>query len=291
MGDGLRQDPSHILIGATADRYRNFPVYAILLLLRWTGLAFCEVTTSLFRQPRLCRSVTRGMHLGLHLPNLGNCGYDFSSRDRLETITSDLDAIRKYGSLFDIRYAVFHPPEADKSPDVFPTYVRSLKRVGLPLVLENIQGYSVDSFGAFYNTLRHELGDDLTGICLDIPHAVLSDHDWTEFFHAFQSEIRVIHLTDCRGEADSHLPFGLGGDLDLEEILTFIQEEEYSGVLNFEMMPPGFNALDAYFGSIILARERLDPSNLVKSRKRIGHVLQFGRILNLLKRDVPAHAD
>jgi len=286
VGDNVQKDLSLILISATADRYHIFPVYAILLLLRWTGLAFCEVTTSLFRQPGLCRSVTRDMRLGLHLPNLGNYGYDFSSRNRLENIAADLDAIRKYGSWFDIQYAVFHPPEADKSPDAFQTYVRSLKSVDLPLVLENIQGDSVDSFGAFYTNLRYGLGDALRGICLDIPHAVLSGHDWTEFFHAFQSEIRVIHLTDCAAGADSHMPFGLGGDLDLDEILTFLLDEEYQGVLNFEMMPTGLNALDEYFGSILSAKERMDSSNLVKSRKRIRQVVRLGRILSLSKRDV-----
>jgi sugar phosphate isomerase/epimerase len=273
-----------MLIGFTVDQYRRLPIWIILRTLRWSGVSFSEVTSNVFLGYKKALRSARGMSLGLHLPNFGNCGYDFSSlgsKERIETVLSQIELI---GKRFDFRYAVFHPPEADSSGKSFDFYIENLLRVGIPLVLENVQGFTVERFVDFYRYANEKLQGRIQGVCLDIPHAYLTGEDWQGFYQTLSSEIKVVHLTDCRDDIDFHLPFGIGGDLCLEEILKTLQMEGFDGMLNFEMLPPSLGHLDAYFKTYLRAREFFDPKGLGRVRRRMKLISFVGRVVEAFLR-------
>lgn len=217
------------------------------------------------------------MRFGLHLPNFGNCGYDLSSMRCHEKITSVLCQIQRYRKALHFEYAVFHPPEDNSVPEPFDYYVQNLRYVDVPLVLENIKTYDTDRFQGFYRCLKGELGDRLQGICLDVPHAHLAGENWVDFFHALGSEVKVVHLSDCREGVDFHYPFGIGGDLHLEEILKRLKRLGFDGVLNFEMLPPSPRHLDAYFETYLRAREFFHPEGMGEVRRRMAFIGRLGR--------------
>jgi len=266
-------------IGLTADRYQNIPAHIILWILRYVGIRFSEVTVSIFQHPAKTAKNTRGMILGLHLPNMGNCGYDLSSLDQEETVASVLEDIEKNRTWFDFQYVVFHPPEARSDAAAFDFYVQNLRKVHYPLVLENTRGWTLHRFMNFHGRIRDILGIHLAGVCLDIPHAHLSGEDWTAFYQAFGDEVKVVHLSDCHTEEDSHLPFGCGGILDLLAILEALRSFGFNGTLNFEINPPSLRDLDAFFSNVLQSSILSQHDITQKGRRRMKHVARLGKII------------
>jgi len=200
-------------IGLTSDKYKNIPITTILYFFRWLGVQFSEVTVNIFNQPEKSLQSARGMKLGLHLPNFGNYGYDFSSmrcRRKIETILHQIHLNREK---FHFQYAVFHPPEEPSFYDLWDFYLTNLKQVG-------------------------------------IPHAFLSEGDWKRFYTVLKSDIRVIHLSDCTEKKDLHLPFGLEGTLPFEKILKTLGETGFNGILNFEIKPVSLSNMNTYFNTL-----------------------------------------
>ncbi len=271
-----------MVIGLTADTYRKIPVSTILLIMRWVGVQFSEVTQRVFDHPGRVLKNSRGMKLGLHLPNIGNFGYDLSSLERKAEIGRVLEKISRYKEQFDFQYAVFHPPEGDPLKQSFDFYIDNLRQIQIPLVLENPRGWSLDQFGRFFSDIHSRLEPRLHGICLDIPHAHLAGEDWVTFYQTFREEIRVIHLSDCKGDEDLHLPFGCGGDLNLQDILITLRNEKFDNILNFEIKPPSMSHLDHFLGTYMQAREFCDRGNHTKIRRRMKIVSRLGRVINLL---------
>jgi sugar phosphate isomerase/epimerase len=237
-----------MILGFTADRFRFLSCADVLGLYRWNGLKFAEVTTAVFRNPALAVRRACGMALGLHLPNAGNRGYDFSTTDRAESVQDDLVLIRRFAAALRFQYGVFHPPETGerKMTDFF---VRNLYDTGMPLVLENIRGMDPAAFQSFFFSMKRLLKNRLWGICLDIPHAHLTTRDWISYYGLLRPFIRVVHLSDCRNGEDRHLPFGQGmdGELPLRSILRFLRRERFNGFLNFEILPPSLRAVAPFF--------------------------------------------
>jgi len=227
-----------MVFGFTADSFRFLSVANVLRIFRWSGLRFAEVTTAVFCNPDKALRYTGSMKLGLHLPNAGNRGYDFSSQKHAAIIRDDLLRIGHHRCLFRFQYAVFHPPEMGTLDSTKEFFIQNLRQVGVPLVLENIRGYTPETLMDFYKWLKNDLGDRLWGICLDIPHAHLTDRRWKDYFYMLRAYVRVIHLSNCKDGDDKHLPFVVEGDLALEPILTLLKREKYDGFLNFEILPP-----------------------------------------------------
>ena len=263
-------------IGFTADRYQNIPVHIILWILRYVGVRFSEVTVSVFQHPSKTEKNARGMTLGLHLPNMGNCGYDLSSLDQEETVASVLEDIEKNRTRFKFQYVVFHPPEGRSDAAAFDFYVQNLRKVNCPLVLENTREWPLHRFRDFYGIIRELLGTRLIGMCLDIPHAYLSGEDWTAFYRAFGDEVKVVHLSDCHPEEDSHLPFGLGGILNLQKILQTLRSFGFDGTLNFEINPPSLTDLDAVFSNFLQGNAIFRHETTRKARHRMKRIAWLG---------------
>ena len=224
------------------------------------------------------------MVLGLHLPNHGSQGYDFSSPEARERVESDIRAIRVNSEGFDFRYAVCHPPEACTEEQGYAFYLHNLRRLDIPLVLENSRGISDGAFLDFFMRLREPLGERLTGICLDIPHAHLAGWDWQAFLHRFKHDVRVIHLSDCSAGEDSHLPFGFGGDLSLEDIIETLLAEAFDGVLNLEILPPSISDLGAALDTYDRVTGLLGIETRKKGYKRKRIVIILSRLLECIHR-------
>lgn len=84
--------------------------------------------------------------------------------------------------------------------------------VGVPLCLEN---QPVNDSKRRYTTTPDDLADvlatvDVTpeyfGVTLDVGHAKVNDHHWSEFVEQFGDRIRVCHLHANDGSADQHEP-------------------------------------------------------------------------------------
>lgn len=271
-------------IGLTADNYSHIPVSIILRMLRWMGVDFSEVTINIFSHPKRALRSSRGMKLGLHLPNIGNCGFDFSCVEQKDKVESALNTIKRYEELFDFQYTVFHIPEKDSNHDAFEFYLHNLRQIETPLVLENIIGWSPEQFFGFYRRLKVELGEQIIGMCLDVPHAYISRSDWKAFFLESNLEVKVIHLSDCNPEEDLHLPFGLCGSLDLDKILTTLYNLEFNGVINFEIKPTSLRNLNVFFNSYLQAKAIFQPEGIGKIQKRMQIISLIGRIIGLLFR-------
>lgn len=271
----------NMIIGLTADNYKNIPVSFILRMLRWSGVGFSEVTTNALSSPDRTLRSTRGMKLGLHLPNWGNCGFDFSSSGQKEKVESLLHKIDQYRKIFNFRYAVFHPPEENLIHRSYEFYIRNIRQIHIPLVLENIRSLSLKQFLEFYKRIKKELGNRQIGICLDIPHAILSGEDWKEYYHLLNSAVKVIHLSDC-DEEDRHLPFGMGGTLDLDNILATLDKFGFDGILNFEIKPPSIRHLDVVFENYLQARKYFRPDGIRKIQQRKKLINLMGQAIGVL---------
>ncbi|MBN2030567.1 sugar phosphate isomerase/epimerase [bacterium] len=268
-----------MVIGLTADSYRKIPVSTILSMIKWIGVQASEVTQHVFVHPERVLKNSRGMKLGLHLPNVGNDGYDLSSLMYKEEIEWSLGKVAQYGDRFQFQYAVFHPPERDTSQQSLDFYISNLHQIPIPLILENPRGWSRDRFSRFFRDIQDKLEDRLHGICLDIPHAHLAGEDWVAFYQIFREQIRVIHLSDCKEEEDLHLPFNCGGDLNLQDILTTLKKEGFDGILNLEIKPPSINHLDYFFETYMQTQEFCHPGNYKKMKRRMKIVNRLGRCL------------
>jgi sugar phosphate isomerase/epimerase len=246
-----------MIVGFTADRFRFLSCADVLGLYRWNGLRFAEVTTAVFQNPPQALRRAYGMALGLHLPNAGNRGYDFSSQNRAESIRNDLVLIRRFGAALRFRYGVFHPPETG-AKQITKFFIRNLVDTGLPLVLENIRGMDPEAFQSFFFRVKKILGNRLWGVCLDIPHAHLTNGDWKAYYRLLAPLVRVVHLSDCRDGQDKHLPFGPdpGGELRLPPILGFLKRAHFNGFLNFEILPPSLPEAVFLFHMMRLIQKR-----------------------------------
>lgn len=272
-------DHEDMNVGFTADQYRNLSIYTILRILHWTGVRFSEVTTNIFQYPSKALKITRSMTLGLHLPNMGNCGFDFSSLDKKEKVEHALNDIKRHGKTFDFQYIVCHPPESSLDSSSLTYYLENLKLIDAPLVLENIRSWSTERFIELYQRLKKTLGKKIAGLCLDIPHAYLADEDWAAFYRKYESEIKVVHLSDCKDNEDLHLPFGMGGELSLQQILESLRIFGFNGILNFEINPPSPAHLETVFSSYLKAREFAGQEGLIRMRYRMRLIALLGKAL------------
>jgi hypothetical protein len=231
-------------IGLTADGYGGFHIGKILKLFKTFGICFAETTIHAFKYPKIVSEIRRHMELGLHLPNIGNLGYDFSLSSYKGQIENDITLITQHRDKFNFVYAICHPPEKNNGKDSFNFYVDNLRQVGIPLMLENSLPCTYSRHQSVYKKLKTALGDSIEGVCLDIPHTLLSGEDWKENFLRWGPCVKVIHLSDCSPGQDKHLPFGSRNYLQLREIFDFLSQNRFQGILNFEIKPPTWGHVD-----------------------------------------------
>jgi sugar phosphate isomerase/epimerase len=242
----------------TVGPYKGIPLPVLFRAVRLIGVRRVEVTPQFLNFVPSSLRMVQGMSLGFHLPSAGLEGYDFSSRSRHSDIDDFIVQIHDLSKHISFQYAVCHPPEAPERDRSLDLYFQSLRKLNLPLVLENIQTCAGQDFLQFHSRCQQTLGDQLLGVCLDISHARLSGDEWQDMFRHFGSQIRVIHLSEIRGTEDRHAPFGAESTLPLQSILDYLLTWNYQGILNFEILPEGFRGIVQMFRNIRQAKKLFD---------------------------------
>jgi len=242
-------------VGMTVDPYKGIPLSVLFRFVRLAGVRHAEVTPKFLDSRSSTLRSAQGLSLGLHLPNAGIEGWDLSSLSHQHKIDAFIKDVRSISDQLQFQYAVCHPPESPENDRSESQYFESLRKLNLPLMLENIQTCSGRDFVQFHNRFQMALQDHTLGICLDIPHAVLSGDNWQDLFQRFKSRVRVIHLSDIQGREDLHAPFRKTGTLQLQSILEYLKQQAYQGVINFEILPDGLGGILQMFRNIRQAQK------------------------------------
>jgi sugar phosphate isomerase/epimerase len=79
-------------------------------------------------------------------------------------------------------------------------------------------------------------------------------------------KINFIHLSDCRKGFDAHLPFGLAGDLPIDDILEILREQNFQGIINLELLPRNLKDIKPLIDSYLKVVRNFDRMKYLKSK-------------------------
>ena len=229
---------------------------------------------------------SRNMKLGLHLPTLGSVGHDFSHpafRVKNERILASLEA---WTGRFAFEYGVIHPPEGNAGEISVEYFYENIRRIPLKILLENIPEWPLKKFIDFFHKTRRALPTCELHLCLDIPHACLSDKEWIPFFESYFHEIKLVHLSNYSGGEDWHYPFQVKGELELNPVLDALKSHNYRGLLNLELYPhePGhisgilqdYSQAAEFAGSVVDSRTRRRRAILSSAGAAVARLVKIG---------------
>jgi len=263
-----------VRVGLTIERYREIEPAVILGLVRLLGLEYVEITRSVFDDLERVVSKMDRMQCGFHLPIVCENGWDFATPSARAEIDRLIGLINRHKNSLRLRHAICHPPEPGEDGHLNPESVQylfsNLRRLELPVYIENIPRLSVEDYEAFYRRAREELGDRIAGMCFDGPHYLISGVDPLSALAAFDGEIGCIHLSDCTDSEDSHLPFGRGGAMPIERILEELKKRDFRGVINLEIRPEDFHDVFPTIESYLRVLRVFRPAKYVSARARVA---------------------
>jgi len=261
---------NNVLIGITVDRFRGIAPSVLLTIVKKMGLEFIEITKSVFDDLPSFVEQLGDVQTGLHLPNLHDAEFDFSFQEREPDVQKLIKLINQHHRELNIKYCLSHPPENRRSPlsedHLIEYLLDNLNKLEVPIVLENIQGWNTARFEYFYDRAKQVLGEKLIGQCFDAPHYFLQDQDPVEYLKQHNGKINFIHLSDCRNGFDAHLPFGLNGDLPVDEILAILKEQNFQGIINLELLPRNLGDIKKLINSYLKVVRNFDPMKYLKSK-------------------------
>ena len=270
-----------MLIGITIDKYKGINPSVLIRITRKIGLNFIEITKSVFDDLPQVLSELGNIKTGFHLPNFSDYGYDFSCMDHADKINRLTALINKHQHSLNIQYCLSHPPECPSSSsneDII--LIKNLKRIEVPLVLENIPSFSQEQFLNFYSQAKAELGTKLIGQCYDAPHYFVRGDDPVSILNSFDGTIKTVHLSDCKRDKDAHLPFGLNGELPIEDILNTLKNQNYNGVINLELLPRSIADLEAVVYSYLKVLKTFKKLKYFRTRlKLLIYIPIFRRVM------------
>jgi len=257
-------------IGITIDNFKGFSPSQLLSIISKLGVNFVELTESVFEDLENVKKAVSGMETGFHLPNLHDFGYDFSHQDKHEHIQNLISLINENYRDLHIQYCLSHPPE--ESNESQPTaeqvdyLLSNLNKLQVPIIIENTQFMSPEQFEKFYSQAQSVLGEKLVGKCFDAPHYLLSGNDPVEFLSQMDGDIFCLHLSDCKNNVDAHLPFGLGGQLPIDEILEKVKQQNFAGFINLELMPRKLSDIRPLIESYLMVMRTFDYPQYLRSK-------------------------
>ena len=187
---------------------------------------------------------SRGLDYSIHAPyaDMNPAADDPHIR---EAVLQRLETTMKWASQLEARAVVFHPGNSTAMERVDPgmawrlnleTVRRVLEiaeRLGVQALIENVPEpfpfvmKSADDFSRFFD----ELGAD-AGMVLDVAHANIRG-ETQEFIRRFSSRIRHVHVSDNRGDLDTHLPIG-DGAIDWDGTMRALKGIGYDGWVTIE---------------------------------------------------------
>lgn len=262
-----------LLVGLTIDRFKGISPTVFLIILRKLGVEFIEITKSIFDDlPDFIENLGT-IQTGFHLPNHHDAGFDFSCQERESEIKNLIRLINRHHRELHVQYCLSHPPESQQSgrseAEMISYLLDNLKMLETPIILENVQGWNQAKFEQFYLQAKHFLGEQLIGQCFDAPHYFLQGEDPVEFLNSTNGEIQFMHLSDCRKGYDAHLPFGLSGELPIDEILRALKKQEFSGIINLELLPRKISDIKPLIKSYLKVVGNFDRFKYFKTKIRL----------------------
>lgn len=262
-----------LLVGITIDKFKGLSPAALLMIIRKMGVEFVEITKAVFEDLPAFLERMDGIRTGFHLPNRHDAGYDFSCQDRAADIETLTRLINQYQKQLNIYYCLSHPPEfptATRSEDEAIGYLLdNLQKLEPPIVLENIQNWSQQKFERFFQQAQRVLGKKLIGQCFDAPHYFLQGENPVTFLQETNGQIQFIHLSDCRHGYDAHMPFGLSGELPIDEILITLKNQNFQGVINLELLPRKIGDIRPLVNSYLKVVRTFDRRKYWKAKLRL----------------------
>ena len=161
-------------------------------------------------------------------------------------------------------FVLAHIPEDPKAS--YELMFERLAEIEVPLVLENVVGYSDEQFLDFYHQAKDFLGKKVAGHALDISHRYVNDwKTWLDIPKELVRDIAYVHVSDCTKTEDLHLPLGLG-EMPYNDFFAFLKKIKYDGVINQELKPDGNQAGEIMSSSLCCCISR--TLSLVKKAPR-----------------------
>ncbi|MCG3253132.1 MAG: sugar phosphate isomerase/epimerase [Candidatus Heimdallarchaeota archaeon] len=177
-----------------------------------------------------------------HLPIFNRDNFDFSSKTETYEIHMQevVSFINQRKDDLNMLFVLAHMPE-DPNPSYELMFER-MEQIEVPLVLENVVGFTDEQFLDFYHQAKDQLGKKITGHALDISHRYVNDwQTWLDIPEELVKDIVYVHISDCTKTEDLHLPLGLG-EMPFNDFFAFLKEIKYDGVINQELKPDGDQA-------------------------------------------------
>ncbi len=242
-------------IGLTISNFDNKKPGELVALVRRLGVRFVEFNPTVFGDlQNAMRQMDDNMAAGFHLPLLAEHGFDLTQRDKQDKIDELVYIINHHRHELNLLYCVAHPPEvgADgaSSEEDLDFLIENLKRLDVPIILENVETWSANDFDSLVEVMRNELKKRFLGQCFDPAHAFLRGEDIFARFSAIAPHVRCIHLSDCARGHDAHLPLGQG-ELPVEKFLQHVAHLRYDGIINLEVMPSSLREVGAVLRSYL----------------------------------------
>ncbi len=266
-----------VLVGMTVDTYEGIPPSFLLRQVRRLGVEFTEVTISIFQEIENVVRSTRGLKIGLHLPIISQEGYDFSCMEKQPEIDRLITLINHNWRQLNLQYVLSHPTEKHLFETNYKiseeVLFKNLKKLQPPLLLENTFENEAFHFDDFLVRADKALGCQLSGLCFDGPHAFISREDWFDLLTTYFDRVRLVHLSDCSKKQDLHIPFGGVGELPVHQILNYLRERRYRGIVNLEIMPKSRTDMASVLASYLLMLRYLNRKKYFTMRLRSAVLL------------------
>jgi sugar phosphate isomerase/epimerase len=270
---------NRVKIGYTVDYFQGFTPAVIITGLHILGVKFIELTKSALDQPEEVAETLRGMQTAIHLPLICKDGWDLSCPDHSEKIDAYIDNVNNNREKLRIQHAVVHPPEPESAPEPVATsiefWIQNLKRLHLPVFVENIPHQSPEKFDSLFTTVQQVLKGQLAGMCFDAPHYWVTGHDPVALYTKWHHRIGAVHLSDCQRDDDSHIPFFSGGSMPLLQILAALQEKRFAGYITLEIKPTSLQHIDAFIESYLYTLKVMNYSKYLRTKVRMVFLRPF----------------
>ena len=242
-------------IGLTLSNFDGKKPGELVALVRKFGVQFVEFNPTVFGDlPAVVHHLNGDVAAGFHLPLIAEHGFDFTQRENKDKIDDLIYFINQHRHELNLMYCVAHPPEGGEdgasSEEELDFLIENLKRLDVPVILENVETWSANDFDSLIDLMRNELKRKFIGLCFDPAHAFLRSEDIFERFAAIAPQVRCIHLSDCARGHDAHLPLGQG-ELPVEKFLQLVAQVRYDGVINLEVIPSSLREVGAVIKSYL----------------------------------------
>ena len=168
------------------------------------------------------------------------------TEERLEQLKKEVELFQNAG----ITNAVLHANGGDELPfeKRYDCWVENISRLcqyvkgtELTFCLENLGSVPFTHWAANLLKLIDDCGGENLGICLDVGHLHMTNirdgeqQSSTEFIRTAGKRLRALHIHENNGKADDHqMPFSAKTGFDWKQLVRALEENQYSGIFNFE---------------------------------------------------------